>query len=99
MTRKNQVLRRPWTRRDYLHAGAEEPVVFIDGLAPDGSRSEVAKTDAAHADLLLAAPDMLSLCERLLAWDHLDGAGDGPYWRRELEKVVARAGGKIFPRR
>jgi hypothetical protein len=32
-----------------------------------------------------AAHDLL---RRLLQWDHFDGAGDGPFWRAEIAKVL-----------
>jgi hypothetical protein len=30
----------------------------------------------------------LDLLQRLRAWDHFDGAADGPFWRREIDAVL-----------
>jgi chromosome segregation ATPase len=32
-----------------------------------------------------------TLLERLRGWDHLDGAADGPYWKHEIDTVLASA--------
>lgn len=48
----------------------------------------------ADAKLIAAAPDLLDLVKRLRGWDHLDGAADGPYWRRELDAAIAKAEGR-----
>ena len=31
-----------------------------------------------------------ALLQRLYEWDHMDGAGDGPYWRDEIDKALGR---------
>lgn len=46
----------------------------------------------ANAMLIAAAPDLLALCERVLAGER------GAALRRELREVVARAGGRVPPR-
>lgn len=28
------------------------------------------------------------LLRRIRQWDHLDTAGDGPFWKREIDKVL-----------
>lgn len=32
---------------------------------------------------------LLDVVKRIRQWDHLDTAGDGPYWKRELDAVLA----------
>ena len=31
-----------------------------------------------------------ALLQRFYEWDHMDGAGDGPYWRDEIDKALGR---------
>lgn len=31
----------------------------------------------------------LELLRRIRGWDHLDGAADGPFWKREIDKALA----------
>lgn len=44
-----------------------------------------------NARLIAAAPDLLDLVRRLREWDHLDTAGDGEFWKRELDAAIAKA--------
>jgi hypothetical protein len=41
--------------------------------------------------LIIAAPDMLNLLKQLRQWDHLDSAGDGPFWKEQIDAVIKKA--------
>ena len=61
-------------------------------VADCGVRSPLADCGA-NARLIAAAPAMHGLLIRLREWDHLDGAGDGAFWREQIEAVLATAKG------
>jgi hypothetical protein len=58
--------------------------------------ADLANGDAVEVEpwaTMLEAAERLAAMERLLRqlheWDHMDTAGDGPHWRREIERVLA----------
>jgi hypothetical protein len=40
--------------------------------------------------LRIERDDYADTLRRLRQWDHLDGAGDGPYWKREIDAALDR---------
>jgi hypothetical protein len=32
--------------------------------------------------------DLKDLLKRIHDWDHMDYASDGPYWRKEIQKIL-----------
>ena len=40
------------------------------------------------------ASDLLDVIQRIRQWDHLDSAGDGPYWKFYLDAAIAKATGQ-----
>lgn len=48
----------------------------------------------ANRRLIAASPKMADLLKRLRGWDHLDGAADGPYWKREIDALLAEIEGR-----
>jgi hypothetical protein len=81
-----------WTRQDFLHQGATQPIVYIYG-GESGNRTVVAKTDAQNAPLLLAAPELLAACKAAL--DNLMGIDDYAYWT-DLETPLSRLLGEAI---
>lgn len=79
----------PW---EWVHAGNSGGrylatyggiVLYSPGKAPN----------EANARLIASAPDLLALLQRLETWDHMQSAGDGPYWLREIRAAIAKATG------
>jgi hypothetical protein len=67
---------------------------FIAGTTPDTPPAKATQPPGTlpilggHASSNSAAIDLL---RRIREWDHLPLTGDGPYWMREIDKVLADA--------
>lgn len=49
------------------------------------SLQRVVEKMAREVERLRAGEDVL---KRIRQWDHLDGAGDGPFWKAEIDKAL-----------
>ena len=63
----------------------------IDALRAerDHNKAGWAECHAALQDAACDANRYRELLERLRQWDHLDTAGDGPFWKREIDKELS----------
>lgn len=85
----------PWTWHDFYGSfelrDRNGEAVLDDGSAC-GEYSQTINPNSANGRLVAIAPEMLSLLKRLRSWDHMATAGDGPYWCREIDALLSKAG-------
>lgn len=75
----------PWTGQDGLSETSGLPYPR-NAERVTGTRPE--DVLAAYNELRRQNDGARALLRRLLQWDHLPLTGDGPYWIREIEKVL-----------
>lgn len=49
------------------------------------------KLNRENRQLIAQRESLVGLLERILQWDHFDAAGDGDYWRREIQSSIRNA--------
>jgi hypothetical protein len=53
---------------------------------------EIDRLTAERERLVAEVARLRELLTRLREWDHMDAAGDGPFWRSEITRALASAG-------
>lgn len=60
----------------------------VDKLLERWDQSEPEIQRQSMAAFVVAYESLKELLQRLLQWDHFDAAGDGTYWRKEIEAKI-----------
>jgi hypothetical protein len=64
----------------------QEDVITLLSMAVNGNQHALRVED-----LEQQVERLRTLLRRIYEWDHMDTAADGPYWRSEIDKALARA--------
>lgn len=86
----------PWRKRLFT-VDADGITITQSGYRGGASQRALEQFDAmreANARLIAVSPCMFELLQRIRQWDQLDTAGDGAYWKQQIDAVIENVSGR-----